>query len=303
MKEQSADCSGEAKFWEPTGIEPPRGRTNSNFESKYMKYLKHLVYLLVLVAAVGGSSCTSPREYVYLNDLVEAKDSLIGPMNAFREQYIVPDDLLHIQVSALNPEDVQMFQATISGAANNGQQLAQQFPQTMGYLVDKKGIVTLPYIGDFNAAGLTLREMEIFVTEKLKKYVKEPVARVRFINHAVTILGEVQQPKQIPMNYERLTLAEALGQVGDLKYTGYADNILVVREENGVRTSGRVDLRSKTVFNNPYFYLSNRDLVYVEPVQAAYVNRNDRTSKYLATYVGAGATVLSLVISVIALTK
>lgn len=267
-----------------------------------MKYPKLLIRIILLVVVVKLSACTSPREFVYLNDLVEAKDSLIGPMMPFREQYIGPDDLLHIQVSALNPEDVQMFEMTGMGSQSS-MMMAQTNPQVLGYLVDKKGIVTLPYIGDFNAAGLTLREMEIFVTEKLKKYVKEPVVRVRFLNHNVTILGEVAMPKQLPMNFERLTLAEALGQVGDLKYTGYNDNILVVREENGIRTSGRVDLRSKTVFNNPYYYLKNRDLVYIEPVQAAYVNRNDKTGKYLGTYVSAGATVLSLLISIIALTR
>lgn len=266
-----------------------------------MKYLTLLVCLFSITIAVS-TSCTSPKEYVYLNDLVEAKDSLIGPLSATREQFILPDDLLHIQVSALNPEDVQMFEMTGMGT-NSSMQFAQSNPQIMGYMVDKRGTVTLPYIGDFNAAGLTLREMEIFVTEKLKKFVKEPVVRVRFLNHTVTVLGEVTVPKQLPMNFERLTLTEALGMVGDLKYTAYADNILVVREEKGVRTSGRVDLRSKTVFNNPYYYLSNRDLIYIEPVQAAYVNRADKTGKYLATYVGAGATVLSLLISIIALTR
>jgi len=267
-----------------------------------MKYLKHLFYLFLVALLAGSSSCTTPQEYVYLGDLVEAKDSLIGPMAPYREQFIVSDDLLHIQVSALNPEDVQMFEMTGMGSMGN-MQFAQNNPQIMGYMVDKKGIVTLPYIGDFNAMGLTLREMEIFVTEKLKKFVKEPVVRVRFLNHSVTVLGEVQMPKQLPMNYERMTLTEALGLVGDLKYTAYADNILVVREENGFRTSGRVDLRSKTVFNNPYFYLTNRDMIYVEPAQAAYVNRGDKTGKYLNTYVAAGATILSLLISVIALTQ
>jgi len=286
-----------------TEVAKPREfKIKSEIEIKYMKYLKHLLYLLLVALLAGSSSCTSPKEYVYLSDLAEAKDSLIGPMAPFREQYIVPDDLLHIQVSALNPEDVQMFEMTGMGSMGN-MQFAQNNPQIMGYMVDKKGIVTLPYIGDFNVVGLTLREMEIFVTEKLKKYVKEPVVRVRFLNHSVTILGEVQLPKQLPMNYERMTLAEALGMVGDLKYTAYSDNILVVREENGFRTSGRVDLRSKTVFNNPFFYLTNRDMVYVEPVQAAYVNRNDKTGKYLNTYVAAGATILSLLISVIAITK
>lgn len=267
-----------------------------------MNNAKQLIRVILMLTVIKMSACTTPREFVYLNDLVDAKDSLIGPMAPFREQYIVPDDLLHIQVSALNPEDVQMFEITGMGSQGN-MGMSQSFPQVMGYIVDKKGMITLPYIGDFNAAGLTLREMEIFVTEKLKRYVKEPVVRIRFLNHMVTILGEVQTPRQIPMNFERLTLAEALGMVGDIKYTGYADNILVVREENGIRTSGRVDLRSKTVFNNPYYYLSNRDLIYVEPVQAAYVNRGDKTGKYLNTYVAAGATLLSLLISVIAITR
>ena len=267
-----------------------------------MKQLRHLTFLMVLVALLAGSSCTSPKEYVYLSDLVEAKDSLIGPMAPFREQYIVPDDLLHIQVSALNPEDVAVFEMTGLGSQGNMQFIAQN-PQVMGCMVDKRGTITLPFIGEFNAVGLTLREMEIFVAEKLKNYVKGPVVRVRFLNHMVTVLGEVQQPKMIPMNYERMTLAEALGMVGDLKTTGYSDNILVVREENGVRTSGRVDLRSKTVFNNPYFYLTNRDLVYIEPVQAAYVNRGDKAAKYMNSYVATGATLLSLLISIIALTK
>jgi polysaccharide biosynthesis/export protein len=266
-----------------------------------MKQLRHLALLAVVVMMAASSSCTSPKEYVYLNDLVEAKDSLIGPMAPFREQYVAPDDLLYIQVSAPNPEDAQVFEMT--GMGSQGSMFANQNPQIMGYMVDKRGTITLPYIGEFNAAGLTLREMEIFVNEKMKKYVKGAVVRVRFINHTVTILGEVAMPRQIPMNYERLTLAEALGMVGDLKYTAYADNILVVREENGVRTSGRVDLRSKTVFNNPYFYLTNRDLIYVEPVQAAYVNRGDKAGKYMATYVGAGATLISLVISIIAITR
>jgi polysaccharide export outer membrane protein len=277
-------------------------QTDPKFEIKFMRQFKYLLYLFVIALMAGSNSCTTPKEFVYLSDLNEAKDSLIGPMTPFREQYIVPDDMLHVQVSALNPEDVQMFDITGMGSQGN-MMMSQNFPQIMGYIVDKRGMVTLPYIGDFNAAGLTLREMEIFVTEKLKRYVKEPVVRIRFLNHMVTILGEVQAPRQIPMNYERLTLAEALGMVGDLKYTGYADNILVVREENGVRTSGRVDLRSKTVFNNPYYYLANRDLVYVEPVQAAYVNRGDKTGKYLNTYVAAGATLLSLLISVIAITR
>lgn len=224
-------------------------------------------------------SCTTPRDFVYFNDLTYMKDTLLGPIRPFREQLIQPDDMLSIQVSALNPEDVQMFSAT--GLTTQGGGNVMMDPQTRGFLVDKSGNVSLPYIGEFKAQGLTIREMELFVVERLRKYVKEPVVRIRFLNHFISVLGDVNRPAMINMNFERLTLAEVLAQVGDLRLTAFRNNILVVRESNGYRTTGRVDLLSKTVFDNPYYYMQNRDVIYVEPVQAAYVNRTDRISRFL----------------------
>lgn len=224
-------------------------------------------------------SCTTPREYVYFNDLAYMKDTLLGQIKPFREQTIAPDDMLSIQVSALNPEDVQMFNAT--GLTTQGGGMMMMDLQTRGFLIDKAGNVSLPYIGEFKAQGLTIREMELFMVERLRKYVKEPVVRVRFLNHFISVLGDVNRPSMISMNFERLTLSEVLAQVGDLKTTAIRNNILVVRESNGYRTTGRVDLLSKSVFDNPYYYMQNRDIIYVEPVQAYYVNRTDRVSRYL----------------------
>ena len=53
--------------------------------------------------------------------------------------------------------------------------------------------------------------------------------------------------------------------VGDLTLYGQRGNVTVIREENGVRTIGELDLRSKDVFNSPYYYLHQNDVVYVEP--------------------------------------
>lgn len=239
-------------------------------------------------------SCTTPREFVYFNDLAYMKDTLLGPVKPFREQLIAPDDMLSIQVSALNPEDVQMFNLTGLSTQAGGNMMMD--PQTRGFLVDKTGNVSLPYIGDFKAQGLTVREMEMFVVERLRKYVKEPVVRVRFLNHFISVLGDVNRPAMINMNFERLTLSEVLAQVGDLKTTAIRNNILVVRENNGYRTTGRVDLLSKTVFDNPFYYMQNRDVIYVEPVQAYYVNRTDRISRYL----GPITAVLSIGLSLFA---
>jgi polysaccharide biosynthesis/export protein len=249
----------------------------------------------LLLFVVYLQSCTTPRNFVYFNDLAYMKDTLLGPIQPFREQMIQTDDLLSIQVSALNPEDVQMFNAT-GLTTQGGGGMMQMDLQTRGFLVDKTGNVSLPYIGEFKAKGLTIREMELFMVERLRKYVKEPVVRVRFLNHFVSVLGDVNRPAMITMNFERLTLAEVLAQVGDLRITAVRNNILVVRESNGYRTTGRVDLLSKSVFENPYYYMHNRDIIYIEPVQASYVNRTDRVSRFL----GPISAVLSIGLSLFA---
>ena len=52
---------------------------------------------------------------------------------------------------------------------------------------------------------------------------------------------------------------------GDITYDGKRDNILVIRNHLGELTYGRVDLTSASVFQNPYYYLKQNDIVYVEP--------------------------------------
>ena len=44
---------------------------------------------------------------------------------------------------------------------------------------------------------------------------------------------------------------------GDLNITAERDQIYVIRTENGLRTTTRVDMRTKDIFNSPVF-ISNR---------------------------------------------
>ena len=261
--------------------------------------------IVLLFFAACQFSCTSSKEFLYLNDIASARDTLLGPIRPFKEPLIEMNDQLSIQVSAYNPDDVQMFNSLLSAAqGGTGSTLSSgsgggQASAGLGYMVDQKGMITLPYVGDFLAMGLTLREMEIFLGKQLERFVKQPVVKVRFINHYVNVLGDIGAPSQVTMNNDRLTLFDVLARSGDLRPTAYRNNILVVREDNGYRTSGRVDLRSKTVFNNPFFYLKNRDLIYVEPVQASYASRSDQTTRLIGTF----TTVLSLTLSLFVLTR
>lgn len=260
---------------------------------------------LILSAMLLFMSCTATKDYVVLNDLIQGKDSILGPIRPFTEALIAPDDQLSIQVSAYNPDDVQMFNSLLSAAgggspAGGGPATSgAQIPSTLGYMVDKRGMISLPYVGEFLAAGLTIREMELFLGKQLERFVKAPIVKVRFLNHYVNVLGEVGAPTQVNMNNERITLFDVLARTGDLRPTAIRSNVLVVREEKGHRSTGRVDLRSKSLFENPYFYMKNRDVVYVEPVRAAYISRDDNYTRFLSI----ATTILSLSFSVFAIIR
>ena len=60
----------------------------------------------------------------------------------------------------------------------------------------------------------------------------------------------------------------ALGLAGDLTIYGKRDNILVVREQDGVRTQAYINLTDANFINSPYYHLKQNDVVYVTPNNA-----------------------------------
>jgi polysaccharide export outer membrane protein len=273
----------------------------------------HLTIRLLLAACVLATlitSCTPRHKFVYLND-IRNEDTLLGPVRPFKETIIEPDDQLSVQVSAYNPADVEMFNMLqtgagggMGGAGGGGGAMGAGgagggmvgVPTTIGYLVDKRGMITIPYLGEFLAAGLTIREMEIYLAKQLERFVKQPIVKVRFLNHFVSIVGDAGGGK-INMPNERLTMFDLLAATGDLRTTAYRMNILVIREDKGYRITGRVNLLSKNVFDNPFFYLQNKDMVYVEPVQASYVTSRDIYTRLI----NIGATFFTIALSLLTL--
>jgi polysaccharide export outer membrane protein len=79
----------------------------------------------------------------------------------------------------------------------------------------------------------------------------------------------VRAPGTYNIPNERITVLEAIGLAGDLRLTGLRNNVLVIRDENGKKTEYRLDLTSKSVFASPAYYLTQNDVVYVEPNSAA----------------------------------
>jgi len=206
-------------------------------------------------------SCTSTKKIAYFNNQPEG---IYANKTPLIQQNIVPNDLLSITVSSLNPEATAIFNnSSVSSAPTAGATVKN----ATGYLVEQDGTIEFPLLGRIQAAGLTKTELAEFLRKTLedKKLLIDPIVVINFLNYRVTVLGEVARPMVVTVPNEKISLLEAVGMAGDLTPYARRDNVLLIREENGKRLLKRINLNSGDIFNSPYYYLKSNDIIYAEP--------------------------------------
>lgn len=229
--------------------------------------LKTCFYFFFIISICHISSCGSYRKIPYFQDLnktIPSKEEI----NNYSPLTIQPEDILGINVASLNPEASAVFNYnlnTVTGTNN----ISSDNP-VIGYLVNQKGEIKLPLIGDFKVKDLTTVEASEQIRKKLLTFLKEPVVNIRLINFKVSVMGDVGRPGVYPVQNERITLPEAIILAGDLNITAKRNNLLLIREFNGQREFIPLDLTSKNLFNSPYYYLKSNDVIYVQPGRAKY---------------------------------
>jgi polysaccharide export outer membrane protein len=216
---------------------------------------------LFLLTVIALTSCASKKEVVYFQD-VGSFETIVDD-DSFIPKFKV-DDLVSIHVSTLNPEASAPFNLFRGGDETNGFQ-----PRPVDYLVDQAGEIDFPVIGKVKIVGLSPEELRVLLREKLADYLKNPIINIRLRNFTVSILGEVRAPGTYQINGEEITIMEALGLAGDMTIKGMRRNVLVIRDFDGTKIYYRIDLTSKNATKSPVYYLTQNDVVYVEPNQSA----------------------------------
>jgi polysaccharide export outer membrane protein len=173
------------------------------------------------------------------------------------EPNIQAGDRLSIVVNALNPASAAPYNLAVSATGTSSSTHG-------GYIVEADGTIQMPQLGKIEVAGLKRKQLVDLLTSRLVKYVNDPLVTIEFLNFKITVLGEVGHQGTFNITDGRVTLMDAVGLAGDLPLTARRDNITVIREKNGKREFGRVNLLSKNVFSSPYYVLQQNDIVYVE---------------------------------------
>ena len=140
----------------------------------------------------------------------------------------------------------------------------------MEYLVDNEGYILFPVLGSLRVEGMTLKQLKEEISNLIieKKYINDPIVTAEFTNFQITILGEVGSKGNYIVKDNRITILQAIAMAGDLTTYAQNDNIWVIRTEGGERQVYPIDLRSKSCFDSPGFWLQQDDVVYVKPRKA-----------------------------------
>ena len=221
--------------------------------------MKKFITLIIIVGLLF--SCASKEDVVYFQGM-DGSDNSIG-LDNYSPTYHVDDELVII-VNALDAEAARPFnKASVSVSTNILEARGRERIQT--YRVDSDGNIDFPVLGEISIAGMNREQATKMLQEKLSDYIKNPIVDIETVNYRVTVLGEVARPGTYTAVNERITLVEAISLAGDLTIYGERENVLVIQDYDGKKTYTRVNLKSNELFQSPVYYLSQNDVVYVEP--------------------------------------
>jgi polysaccharide export outer membrane protein len=236
--------------------------------------MKQILYLSIVVVLFFSSCGVAYKQVPYFQDLGDK--TIEEDIQNHYTLRIQKDDILAITVSSLNPEASAIFNmgntSSVTPNQSAGNSSLNPSVTANGFLVDQEGLIQLPLIGGVKVEGLTTTEARELVKSRLLTYLKEPVVSLRLVNFKVSVLGDVTRPGVYPIQNERVSITDALSLAGDLNVTALRKNVLLVRESAGKRQFIRLDLNSKQLFNSPYYYLNNNDVLYIQPGNAKYAN-------------------------------
>ncbi|NML19618.1 sugar transporter [Pseudoflavitalea sp. G-6-1-2] len=216
------------------------------------------------------------------------------------EPRIQKGDILYIVVNTANESSALLLnQPNFYGASSSAGASSSSSGNTItGYLVDDNGTIIFPLIGKLNVAGMTKAALTDTITNKVKQIAVDAIVSVRLLNYRVTVLGEVAKPGTYSIPSERVTILDAIGLAGDLTVFGKRNNIKIMRETDGKREMGTLDLNNGDIFSSPYYFLRQNDIVYVEMNSRKMQNADQTNVRNLSLGLGIISAV-SLIITTI----
>tara|TARA_B110000238_G_C16142917_1_gene447417 strand:+ start:10447 stop:11178 length:732 start_codon:yes stop_codon:yes gene_type:complete len=208
-------------------------------------------------------SCTPVSKITYINNKTSSSWN-ISPIPP--KHHIEIGDILMVKVISRNDESNKMFNLETNTNTSNTTTTAANL-YLNGFTISQEGTIDLPNVGKVLLLNQTLEQAKQTIMLEAEEFLIDPFVVVKLANFEVTVLGEVNQPGIYPVYKENLTIFDALAMAADINDYGNLQKIKIVRTKNNKKEVSFLDLTDSKILTSDYYYLNNKDLVYVQPLK------------------------------------
>ncbi len=216
--------------------------------------MKHWIYLLPLLCLL--SACKTQN--LMVQDKADTRYQHKQPDTAFvfneHYQYRVHKDD-KISMSIWGHDELSV--GSLFGIYNSNEVYGKWV------MVDDRGEITLPKIGQFHIQGMTLIEAKDSLRKLYGRWLVNPVIELKTLNKEITILGELKNPGKYVMERDMNSLFDVIAKAGDFEMYANKKAIKIIRQEGAGVRMVNVDLTRSDNYLNRNILLFPGDLVVV----------------------------------------
>lgn len=236
------------------------------------------IFSLILVL-IAMSSCQTRNLFVNKNYNETPVDSSLFILPPDYEHLIAPDD--KISVSIWNHDDLSV--GSLFSIYNANEVYGRWI------LVDIEGYVELPELGKTKLAGMTISQAEEKLNTLFAEYIVNPVIVVKVMNREITVLGEVRTPGVFPLEKERYTILEMIGQAQGINFYGDAEHVKLIRDGKDYV----IDFSKMDTYATSNVLLKDGDIIYVPTRKGELLDKKSPTLIPFASLITALAIIYS----------
>ena len=258
--------------------------------------MRHIYFTIAILLTAFFTSCAHYKDIPYLQNSAEYDGT--GKEFLYDMTIKPKDELVIFVYSGTNEEAVipfNMYDRTVLNTDRSQLNTRGGLPAHR-YLVDNEGNIDFPILGKVHVADLTITQANDHIKGLIAPYLNantDCLVNTIIENYEVTVMGEVARPYTFTVTRNKINVLEALAMAGDMTIYGKRDNVKILREtKNGEYEIHELDLRDANLLNSPYFYLQQRDVVYVEPNEV--MAQNSKIGRTTQLWVRGASITISL---------
>jgi len=213
---------------------------------------RNIFYSLIVLFMLG---CSNKENFILFNK-VDINQSKLNSINSSQfdavtfEYKIVPND----RVSIIIYKHPELSPSTLGNITSD-----------RGILINSKGDIRLPLVKTIHLAGLTQTEAQEKIEQRFKRYIKSPDVYFEVLNKRAYVIGEVNNPGEVELINEKLTLIQLISKAGDFRDSANKQAIMILRSGKDRINSEIVNLTDFNSLKTANLMIKPNDIVYVLP--------------------------------------